>query len=81
MARDLLPRPLSRREIQSLLQSLSSAPPDALMATAMSLYGWCHPADVSAALCAAMPIPRCVHGNPWNSCSACPSVSRIAAPN
>lgn len=51
------PSPLPRRDIQVLLCSIfhdraapSAAAVEALTVTAASLYGWCDPADVDAAL-------------------------------
>ena len=78
-----IPRPLSRREITDLLQSLYASDIDAFAVTATSLYGWCHPDDVSAALAliASMPIPRCLHGKQWDICIECPSQRQSAAPN
>lgn len=55
--------PLSRTDIQRLLQSIFAEAPtelaiEAFAVTAASLYGWCNPVDVDAAVAMiSMPIP------------------------
>lgn len=88
MPRDAVdsPTPLTIDDIQRILQSLLSQPGDTIEAfavTAASLYGWCDPVAVDAALamCAAVPIPQCIHGKPWNGCWCRASVQRAANTN
>jgi hypothetical protein len=66
---------LSRREIADLIRGLFTDPAtvsiDAFVVTVNSLYGWCNPADVDAALeIVASQMP-----------SVWPSVPTIGAPN
>lgn len=89
MNREPLSAALPRHDIVRFLQSLfhdpgalSSITIEAFAVTAASLYGWCDPADVDAALAMiSMPVPKCLHNRPWDKCAECGAERQINAAN